>query len=141
MKKSFSRLLAVLMVCVMAFALAACSKKEVTLESWYADNAAEFKEIEDTLNASQTDCKIELKVEGNTLIYAYTYAEALDVSDPEVKKVVTSTFDTYFAAYESTFTDLADQLSEEAKVDNVSVRVDVFNPDGAEVYSTEFSQK
>lgn len=141
MKKSFSRLLAVLMVCVMAFALAACGKK-ATLEGWYADNAAEFKEIEDSLNSSTDDCVIELKVEGNTLIYKYTYTEALDVSDAEVKEAVVKAFDAYFDAYESTFVDLAEQLSEEAKVkEAVSVRVDVFNPDGTEVYSKEFTQE
>lgn len=138
MRKNFTKVLAMLMVLVMALAFTGCGK-EKTLESWYADNAEEFKEVEDTLNASTTDCTIKLTVEGNTLIYRYEYTEAIDVSDAAVKEQIVSAFDTYFDAYESTFTSLGEQISEESKVKDVTVRIDVFNPDGTEIYTKEFA--
>lgn len=169
MRRNLTKVMAVLMVLVMAFAFTGCGSKkdepavttaaepetttaepETTTESgkyaslaeWYDDNAAEFKEVEDTLNASTTDCVISLLVEGDTLIYRYVYKEAIDISDASVKEQITTTFDTYFADYESTFSSLADQLAQEAGLDekNVKVMIEVLNPDETVIYVKEFSK-
>lgn len=139
MKKKLSTLFAALMILTMTFALAACGKP--TLEDWYNDNSAQFKEITDAVNSQDMGCTMEIVVEdSNALVFRYTLDEAFDTSDPANVDALGEIYDSMFDSYASTFSELRTEVMKETSTEDVIIRLVALNPDGTELYSRDFTE-
>lgn len=141
MKKKLTLVVSALMVLVMAFAVAGCGKP--SLEDWYADNAEEFQQITDSVNAQADSmgCTMEIVVEdSNVLAFRYTLTEAFDTSDPANVEALATVYDAMFDSYASTFSEIRTQVMDETSTENVVIRLVALNPDGTELYTRDFTE-
>ena len=135
MKKHVKRLLAGVLAVLMALSLVACSSKYKTMQDYV--NSSEVQEQISSVKAEveSAGMKIELKGEGNKLIYVYT----LNTND--IAEDAAAQLESGLTAQASTFEELAAALKKEVKVDNPVVVVQYVDSDGKEIYSQEFTAK
>lgn len=132
--KKFKRLLAGVALMAMTFTFAACGKYATVDE--YVQSDAVQAELETVMSQLDgTGMEMEVYGEGDKLVYAYTYAEALD---PELAAPLLESALTEQAAQ---FEEVAASLKTAVKVENPVVVVKYLNPDGSEIYSAEFTAK
>ena len=137
MKKQFTRLAALVMCAVMCVSLAACGgKKAASLEEYLTSIQ---DEIDAQIAALGDDMKLEVKADGNKLVYSYQYAydvaESLGVDINTVKEALDVQL-----VDESVISQFQDVLSDIQKVvpSAEAVVVKYLNADGSEITSKEF---
>lgn len=138
MKKVLSLALALVMVFSLAACFTACNQasgKPATVEDYIASDAMQeqITEIKETVASMGMD--IEIKGEGNKLIYVYTYQQ--DIVLDGMADALASALD----AQASTFEAVATSLKEDVGVENPVVVVKYMANDGTEIYSQEFTAK
>ena len=79
--------------------------------------------------------KVPVTVEGNALVYTYTYAQ---VSDSSLVDAVSQQLDATITDNAATFTGLADTLEEESGISGITVKVIYLNGDGTELLNKTF---
>ena len=79
--------------------------------------------------------ELDVTVEGNTLVYTYTYAQVIDSS---LVDAVSQQLDQTITNSASTFTNVADTLEEESGIDGITVQVIYLNGDGTELLNKTF---
>lgn len=87
---------------------------------------------------SSDEFTVEIAGEGNTLIYTFTFGEAIDLSDETIKAAIVSALESGMEQQRSVFEGIADELQEQVEEENVKVRIVYNNADGTEIYSGEF---
>ena len=111
-----------------------------SMADWYAANDAEFRAIEESVNAEDMGCTLELSVvDGNVLVFCYTLDEAFP-TDEESVATLGETYDSMFASYDSTFSELCGQVTAETSEETVTIRLVAANPDGTELYSRDYTE-
>ena len=121
--------LLIVMLLAMTALFTGCGEP-ATLEEWIANDS----EASATLEEMSTD-ELEVTVEGNTLVYTYTYDQVIDSS---LTDAVSQQLDQSITSSASTFTDVADVLEEESGIDGVTVQVVYLNGDGTELLNKTF---
>ena len=121
--------LLIVMLLAMTALFTGCGEP-ATLEEWIANDS----EASATLEEMSTD-ELEVTVEGNTLVYTYTYDQVIDSS---LTDAVSLQLDQSITSSASTFTDVADVLEEESGIDGVTVQVVYLNGDGTELLNKTF---
>lgn len=137
--KNTKRFAAVL-ACLLAVALlfTACSGKPKNIEA-YLKNETVAKQLDEQLSSMSSDeFTVEIAGEGNTLIYTFTFGEAIDLSDETIKAAIVSALESGMEQQRSVFEGIADELQEQVEEENVKVRIVYNNADGTEIYSGEF---
>ena len=127
-RKLISGLL-IVMLLAMATLFTGCGGAD-TLEEWISSDS----EAAATLEEMSTD-ELDVTVEGNTLVYTYTYAQVIDSS---LVDAVSQQLDETITNSSSTFTSVADTLEEESGIDGISVQVIYLNGDGTELLNKTF---
>ena len=127
-KKLISGLLIVMLLAMTAL-FAGCGGPS-TLEEWISSDS----EAQATLEEMSTD-ELDVTVEGNTLVYTYTYAQVIDAS---LVDAVSQQLDETITNSSSTFTNVADTLEEESGIDGITVQVIYLNGDGTELLNKTF---
>lgn len=127
-RKLVSALL-IVMLLAMTTLFAGCGGAS-TLEDWIAGDS----EAQATLEQMSTD-ELDVTVEGNTLVYTYTYAQVIDAS---LVDAVSQQLDQTITNASSTFTNVADTLEEESGIDGITVQVIYLNGDGTELLNKTF---
>ena len=121
--------LLIVMLLAMTAMFTGCGEP-ATLEEWVANNS----EATATLEELSTD-ELEVTVEGNTLVYTYTYDQVIDSS---LVDAVSQQLDQTLSQSASTFTGVADTLEEESGIEGISVQVIYLNGDGTELLNKTF---
>ena len=130
-KNIFALVLSLLMVLVV---MTGCSGKPKNVEEYLKQDGV-MDEVKDELGDTE---ELDIYGEDNTLVYTYTFAEYMDLSDPEMKELVVSTLEESMQDQSSVFEDIADQFKEEVQDQDVVVRVEYINSDGEPIYTCEF---
>ncbi len=125
MKKITLRTIAAALVIAQMLTITACGKnKDTALEEYFQTSEMQemVQEAKESLDGS--GISIEIRAEGNTLIYEYTFEEGSmeDSMLDAVKEQLISGCE----SEASTFEGIASDLNEELKVDNASVVVRYF---------------
>ncbi len=121
--------LLIVMILAMTALFTGCGEP-ATLEEWIANDSEASATLEE-----MSSNELEVTVEGNTLIYTYTYGQVIDAS---LTDAVSQQLDSSISQSASTFTDVADMLEEESGIDGVSVQVVYLNGDGTELLNKTF---
>lgn len=127
-RKLISGLL-IVMLLAMTLVFAGCGGPS-TLEEWIGSNS----EAQATLDEMSTE-ELDVTVEGNNLVYTYTYAQVIDSS---LVDAVSQQLDETITNSSSTFTNVADTLEEESGIDGITVQVIYLNGDGTELLNKTF---
>ena len=138
--KNTKRFAAVL-ACLLAVALlfTACSGKPKNIEA-YLKNETVAKQLDEQLGSMSSDeFTVEIAGEGNTLIYTFTFGEAIDLSDETIKAAIVSALESGMEQQRSVFEGLADQIRAQVQGDDVAIRVVYNNADGSEIYAATFA--
>ncbi len=161
MKKKLMKLLTCAAMLSMVLALGACgsdddsssdkdtgkSATKSTEKKYTYDSISDFVESPEfqsqlksvMQSAEDQDMKMEVKGEGNKLIYVYTY-KTITVDD-ETKAEMAAILEEGLAASASQFKSLAGSLSDEINVKNPIVRVEYVDAEGTIIYEMEYSEK
>ena len=136
MKKLASVFSLVLVAALLAMSLTACSGKKFSSMEDYVNSEEVQSQISATLaDAEAQGMNMEVKGDGNKLIYAYTFTDDIETEGmaDALKEALT--------AQASTFETIATTLKSVVSVDNPVVVVQYLASDGSEIYSQEFSAK
>lgn len=121
--------LIIVMVLAMTVLFTGCGEP-ANLEEWINSDS----EATETLENMSTD-ELDVTVEGNTLVYTYTYPQVIDAS---LTDAVTQQLEDTIDNSAATFTSVADMLEEESGIDGISVKVVYLNGDGSELLNKTF---
>mgnify|MGYP000223623066 CR=1 FL=1 len=134
MKKLIGKLVVCVLAALMAVSFAACSNSK-TIEDYVKSSEvqSQITELKEDLKDSGMD--IEVKGEGDKLIYVYTIDSAyvVDGLAEELEKALT--------AQSSVFEEVASTLKEATNVSDPIVVVQYVDSDGNEIHSQEFKAK
>lgn len=121
--------LVIVMILAMTAMFTGCGEP-ASLEEWVNNDS----EAAASLEEMSTD-ELDVTVEGNTLVYTYTYSQNIDAS---LVDAVTQQLEESIDNSASTFTSVADMLEEESGIDGISVKVVYLNGDGTELMNKTF---
>lgn len=136
MKKLLKSLVTIAIIGTIALCAASCSGKPYDSLEEYIQSDIIQSEVKST-NESSDDAVMEIKADGDTLIYEYTLNET--VTDEEELAFYKETFESTLSQSESTFVAIADSLYDVADVKEPAVSVRYLNSDGSVIYETEFA--
>ncbi len=135
MKKYVGKLFVCVLAVLMAISFVSCSSKYKTMQD-YANSSEVQSQISSLKDSVQSaGMNIELKGEGEKLIYVYT------IDSSYVVDGMAQQLEAGLTAQASTFEDIASTLKEEVNVKNPVVVVQYIDSDGNEIYSQEFTAK
>ena len=81
---------------------------------------------------------VSVYADGSTLVYDYTYAQQLDLSDEAVKQSIVDALRSGTEEQAETYKNIASVLRAIISEDNIKVRLVYNNADGSEIYTCEF---
>ena len=81
---------------------------------------------------------VSVYADGSTLVYDYTYAQQLDLSDESVKQSIVDALRSGTEEQAETYKNIASVLRAIISEDNIKVRLVYNNADGSEIYTCEF---
>ena len=140
MKKKISAILASLMVLMLALTAEGCGGKP-TLDKWYEENKTAFDEQMDAANIHAEDNGeiLEIKVEdSHILAYNYTLTDEFPTDEYNLGRL-SALYDSKFSTFDTTFSDLYSRIQDETKTKDIIIRLAVVNPDGAVLYSKDYT--
>ena len=133
MKKYAERLLVGVLALLMAVSLVSCSSKYKTMEDYVKSSEVQEQISSVKSEVENAGMSIELKGEGNQLIYVYTIDSAY------VTDSTASQLESGLSSQSSVFVELASALKDEVAVDNPVVVVQYVDSDGNEIFSQQFN--
>ncbi|MDE6876045.1 MAG: DUF4854 domain-containing protein [Lachnospiraceae bacterium] len=135
MKKFATVLASLCLVFVMAVALVGCgSGKEFDSVQDYLD--AQKDQIDAAIKETEgSGMSMEIKADGDTLVYRYVYETAVPVGDETTAK-----FDAGLDTFKSQFDAVLDEMAELIDIKNPAVKLVYENPDGTVVYTHTFTK-
>ena len=110
-----------------------------TVADYLADETVASMLNEQLAAMSNDEFSVAVSAEGNTLIYNFTFSEAIDLSDESLRASVVSAFESGMEQQRSVFEGLADQIRAQVQGDDVAIRVVYNNADGSEIYAATFA--
>lgn len=105
----------------------------------YLEDPSVVEQIDAEIAAAEgTGLAIAVYADGNTLVYDYTYAEQLDLSDETTRQSMVDALKSGTEAQAATYESIAAMLRSVISADDIKVRLTYNNADGSEIYSCEF---
>ena len=135
MKRKLPAVLGILMVLALGIMAAGCNSKP-SLEEWYTENKAMFDE-EAAIEAKGYTCEI-MVTDSNVLLYQHNLSEVYPTDDENLA-ALTTLYDSKFSSYENHYSELLAQMNEETGTKDIVIRLAVVNPDGAVLYSKDYT--
>lgn len=128
MKKITTLFASLCLAFVMIVTLTACGGKEFDSIEKYLE--AQQDQIDAAISQQKAlGLTMEVKADGDTLVYRYVYATQMEVTDE-----VTNYFDTQMEQNKSQFDAVIDEMKELIDVENPKVKLLYENPDGTVIY-------
>lgn len=135
MKKIALILAAALIAVTSIFCFAGCGESsEQKLANYIASDACQ-KDIDTLKSSFGSILDIDIKAEGESVVFTYAYKT--DIPE-ESLDTVKSTLETSFDSMSSTFEGFANDIKDEAGVDNPAVVVEINTKDGRNLFSKTY---
>lgn len=132
------KLFAILLCFIMIFSLFACGAKVKTVEDYLKDKdvQSQMDTLKETMKNSGID--MEVKAEGNKLIYSYKYSDQID---EENLSAVKENLESGLEIQASVFDGILKTLKDEMKINDPSISVRYLNADGSEILTKEYKKQ
>lgn len=136
MKKIMLTLAAALIAVTSIFCFAGCGDSpEQKLANYVASDECR-KELDSMKSTYESMMDVDVRAEGKSLVYDLTYKTELP---EESLDTVKSTLETGFDSMSSTFEGFANDIKDEAGVDNPSVVIEINTKDGKNLFSKTYN--
>ena len=135
MKKLALSIVAVLVAITTVFGLTACGETpEQKLKSYIQSDAVK-EQIDSMTSQFESMLDIDVKAEGETLVFDFTYKTQIDDA---TLSIVKSSLETAFSSLASTFETLANQIKKEVGLAGATVVININNADGKSIVNFEY---
>lgn len=132
--KKFLKFILGLCVCVLAFAACGKGDKDFSTVKEYLESDEVQKQMKELLDSVEgSGMKMEITADDTSLIYTYTFEEAIEVTD-----AITEYFDNAYEEQKSTIDGVIEEMKKLIDVSSPSVVFRYLNPDGTEISSHEY---
>lgn len=145
MKNKKIKVLALMLTLVAMFALVGCGNDSspedyndspsLSLDDGYATLDEFFDDSDISLDSleEQAGEGMEITVEGNTLVYTYSYTETFDST---MVGYIADEIEKQMGEFEGSLVSVANEISNMSGIENIEIKVVFLNGDGTEIYST-----
>lgn len=135
MKKLALSIVAVLLALTTVFGLTACGETlEQKLKSYIESDTVQ-KQLDSMTSSFESMLDIDVKAEGEKLVFDFTYKTQIDDSTLDLMK---SQLETSFNSLSSTFESLANQIKKEVGIENATVVININNADGKNIINLDY---
>ncbi len=135
MKKLALSIVAVLLALTTVFGLTACGETPEQKLKSYIESDTVQKQLESMTSSFESMLDIDVKAEGEKLVFDFTYKTQLDDSTLDLMK---SQLETSFNSLSSTFESLANQIKKEVGIENATVVININNADGKNIINLDY---
>lgn len=135
MKKLALSIVAVLLALTTVFGLTACGETPEQKLKSYIESDTVQKQLDSMTSSFESMLDIDVKAEGEKLVFDFTYKTQLDDSTLDLMK---SQLETSFNSLSSTFESLANQIKKEVGIENATVVIKINNADGKNIISLDY---
>lgn len=135
MKKLALSIVAVLVAITTVFGLTACGETSEQKLKNYIQSDAVKEQIDSMTSQFESMLDIDVKAEGEKLVFDFTYKTQLD--DATLQTVKPS-LETAFSSLASTFETLANQIKKEVGLAGATVVININNADGKSIVNFEY---
>lgn len=135
MKKLALSIVAVLLALTTVFGLTACGETPEQKLKSYIESDTVQKQLDSMTSSFESMLDIDVKAEGEKLVFDFTYKTQLDDSTLDLMK---SQLETSFNSLSSTFESLANQIKKEVGIENATVVININNADGKNIISLDY---
>ena len=135
MKKLALSIVAVLLALTTVFGLTACGETPEQKLKSYTESDTVQKQLDSMTSSFESMLDIDVKAEGEKLVFDFTYKTQLDDSTLDLMK---SQLETSFNSLSSTFESLANQIKKEVGIENATVVININNADGKNIINLDY---
>lgn len=135
MKKLALSIVAVLLALTTVFGLTACGETPEQKLKSYIESDTVQKQLDSMTSSFESMLDIDVKAEGEKLVFDFTYKTQLDDSTLDHMK---SQLETSFNSLSSTFESLANQIKKEVGIENATVVININNADGKNIINLDY---
>lgn len=135
MKKLALSIVAVLLSLTTVFGLTACGETPEQKLKSYIESDTVQKQLDSMTSSFESMLDIDVKAEGEKLVFDFTYKTQLDDSTLDLMK---SQLETSFNSLSSTFESLANQIKKEVGIENATVVININNADGKNIINLDY---
>lgn len=135
MKKLALSIVAVLLALTTVFGLTACGETPEQKLKSYIESDTVQKQLDSMTSSFESMLDIDVKAEGEKLVFDFTYKTQLDDSTLDLMK---SQLETSFNSLSSTFESLANQIKKEVGIENATVVININNADGKNIINLDY---
>ncbi|MGN1433021.1 MAG: DUF4854 domain-containing protein [Ruminococcus sp.] len=135
MKKLALSIVAVLVAITTVFGLTACGETPEQKLKSYIESDTVKEQISSMTSSFESMLDIDVKAEGEKLVFDFTYKTQIDDATLETVK---TQLETAFDSLASTFETLANQIKKEVGIDGAAVVININNADGTNIVNLEY---
>lgn len=135
MKKFALSIVAVLLALTTVFGLTACGETPEQKLKSYIESDTVQKQLDSMTSSFESMLDIDVKAEGEKLVFDFTYKTQIDDSTLDLMK---SQLETSFNSLSSTFESLANQIKKEVGIENATVVININNSDGKNIINLDY---
>lgn len=135
MKKLALSIVAVLLALTTVFGLTACGETPEQRLKSYIESDTVQKQLDSMTSSFESMLDIDVKAEGEKLVFDFTYKTQIDDSTLDLMK---SQLETSFNSLSSTFESLANQIKKEVGIENATVVININNADGKNIINLDY---
>lgn len=135
MKKLALSIVAVLLALTTVFGLTACGETPEQKLKSYIESDTVQKQLDSMTSSFESMLDIDVKAEGEKLVFDFTYKTQIDDSTLDLMK---SQLETSFNSLSSTFESLANQIKKEVGIENATVVININNADGKNIINLDY---
>ncbi|MGN0491219.1 DUF4854 domain-containing protein [Ruminococcus sp.] len=135
MKKLALSIVAVLVAITTVFGLTACGETPEQKLKSYIESDTVQEQISSMTSSFESILDIDVKAEGEKLVFDFTYKTQIDDATLETVK---TQLETAFDSLASTFENMANQIKKEVGIENAAVIININNADGKNIVNLEY---
>lgn len=135
MKKLALSIVAVLVAITTVFGLTACGETPEQKLKSYIESDTVQEQISSMTSSFESILDIDVKAEGEKLLFDFTYKTQIDDATLETVK---TQLETAFDSLASTFENMANQIKKEVGIENAAVIININNADGKNIVNLEY---
>ncbi len=138
MKKVISITVAAIMMVAMSLAFAGCGSEPANLQEYMESNSDLQEELAESVEGLEDDSMaVKVYYEGNCMAISLKYKDTYTAEQIEIMKPSFEGFSDYF---QSLADELIVEIEKETELTGVSVKIEVINGDGEEIWAEEYTK-
>lgn len=135
MKKIVLTLIAAILAATSVFGFTGCGQSPEQKLASYIESDSFQKQLDSMKSSYDSMMDIDVKAEGQNVVYTFTYKT--DIPEDSID-TVKSSLENAFDSLSSTYEDIANQLKEDAGIDDPSVVIEINSKDGTNIFSKTY---